>query len=312
MSRPPRIEYPGAVYHVMARGNERRDVFRDDFDRQLYLSLLARCREKFAFRIYAYCLMSNHVHLALETADVPLSRIVLTLHGHYAQLFNRRHDRVGHLFQGRYKAFLVQKSSHLLTLVRYIHENPVRAGIVDVPDRYRWSSDTFYRRARRPPWLDTAVVLGILGPDRGSAHREYVAFMSREVTQPYEGLAAVGQLVKGDEEFARVAFETARIPEPARALSLDRIVDTVAAALGLTRDALQTRLRRRDVARARAIVAYIARTRARAPHSQTAVFFRRDPSTLIRDVARIEIELESDPALRELIGVIMARLDRNA
>jgi putative transposase len=101
MSRPPRLEFAGAVYHVIARGNEQRDVFRDDSDREFYLRRLARYQTKFRFRLYAYCLMTNHVHLALETGPVPLSRIVLALHSSYAQAFNQRHRRVGHLFQGR-------------------------------------------------------------------------------------------------------------------------------------------------------------------------------------------------------------------
>ena len=107
MSRPLRVEYSGALHHVTARGNERRAVFRDDVDRETYLGLLRRYRDRFGFRVHAYCLMTNHVHLAVETLAIPLSRVMLALHGSYSQAFNRRHRRVGHLFQGRYKAFLV-------------------------------------------------------------------------------------------------------------------------------------------------------------------------------------------------------------
>jgi len=177
MSGPPRLEFSGAVYHVIARGNEQCEVFRDDSDRELYLRRLAHYQSRFRFRLYAYCLMANHVHLALEAGPVSLSRVVLALHGSYAQAFNQRHQRVGHLFQGRYKALLVPKTSYLLALVRYIHENPVKAGIVCEPRLYRWSSDRFYRGERAPDWLDTRGLLELLGADPARAARRYREFM---------------------------------------------------------------------------------------------------------------------------------------
>jgi REP element-mobilizing transposase RayT len=109
MARPTRIEFPGALYHVTARGNERKAVFRDDGDRAEYVRRLADYRESLGFRLLAYCLMDNHIHLAVETGQAPLSRIMARLHSSYTQYFNRRHRRVGHLFQGRYKAFLVER-----------------------------------------------------------------------------------------------------------------------------------------------------------------------------------------------------------
>ena len=136
MARPPRLEFSGAVYHVVVRGNERRAIFRDDEDREQYLERLAHYREKFGFRLLAFCLMSNHVHRAIRAGHFPLSRIMAGLQSSYTQWFNRRHGRVGHLFQGRYKAFLVQEERYLLGLVRYIHENPVRAKVVERPRDY--------------------------------------------------------------------------------------------------------------------------------------------------------------------------------
>jgi REP element-mobilizing transposase RayT len=114
-------------------------VFRDDSDRNDYLSRLAHYAEKFGFRLLAYCLMDNHVHLAIETGKAPLSRIMAGLQSSYTQQFNRRHGRVGHLFQGRYKAFLIEKDRYALALLRYIHENPVKAGVVAKPQDYAWS-----------------------------------------------------------------------------------------------------------------------------------------------------------------------------
>ena len=125
MPRPPRLDLPGAVYHVTARGNERRPIFRDDRDREEYLARIAYYRNKFRFRLLSYCPMTNRVHLAIRTSDAPLSRIMAGLHSSYIQRFNRRHHRVGHLFQGRYKSFLVQEGRYLIALIRYIHRNPV-------------------------------------------------------------------------------------------------------------------------------------------------------------------------------------------
>lgn len=112
MPRPLRLDAAGGVYHVVARGNERKSIFRDDVDRRDYLDRLAACRDRFDFRVYAYCLMGNHVHLALERGSVSLSRIVLSLHSFHSQRFNRRHGRVGHLFQGRFRSFLVEKDTY--------------------------------------------------------------------------------------------------------------------------------------------------------------------------------------------------------
>jgi REP element-mobilizing transposase RayT len=138
MARPLRIEFPGALYHVIVRGNERKAVFRDDSDRECYLRRLAHYREKLDFRLLAYCLMNNHIHLAIESGEKPLSRIMAGLQSSYTQYFNRRHRRAGHLFQGRYKAFLVEKDPYALALLRYLHENPVDCcGCLGRDDRRR-------------------------------------------------------------------------------------------------------------------------------------------------------------------------------
>jgi REP-associated tyrosine transposase len=156
MVRPPRVEVPGVVYHVTARGSERRALFRDDTDRHKYLDRIARCRQRLRFEFLAYCLMTNHVHLAIRSGPEPLSRIMGQLHSTYAGWFNRRHDRVGQLFQGRYKAFLVRDDRHLHGLVRYIHRNPIQAHrAADYP----WSSDRYLRQARGPDWLDVDPLL---------------------------------------------------------------------------------------------------------------------------------------------------------
>lgn len=305
MPRPPRLEFAGAVYHVIARGNEQRDVFRSDSDRELYLRRLAHYRDRFRFRLYAYCLMSNHVHLALETGPVYLSRIVLALHGSYAQAFNQRHERVGHLFQGRYKAFLVQKTSYLLALLRYIHHNPVKAGLVSEPQHYRWSSDRFYRGTPAPDWLDARGLLQLLGADPGRAARRYRTFMNSHRSETYENLSAVAQVVKGDEQFAQAALQTASEPVRLRTWSIEQIARVVARRLALDPEEIRNRGFHRERARARAITGLVARNHCRHPLSKVAEFFRRDQSTLVRDCRRLEGELaERAEFAREFASVV--------
>lgn len=138
MGRPLRIEYPGAFYHVTSRGNEKKEVFKSQKDREKFLSYLESATERYGAAIHVYCLMSNHYHLLVETPEGNLSQIMRHINGAYTNYFNTKRQRAGHLFQGRYKAILVEKDAYSLELSRYIHLNPVRAGMVQLPEDYRW------------------------------------------------------------------------------------------------------------------------------------------------------------------------------
>jgi len=172
MARPLRIEFPGALYHITSRGNARQRVFRDDEDRETFLATLAWVVARFRWRCHAYCLMDNHIHLLIDTPQPNLSRGMRQLNGVYTQRFHRRHRRVGHLFQGRFQAILVEKEGYLLELARYIVLNPVRAKIVKTPERYPWSS---YRPmlgvAPVPPALAIEWVLEQFARTRATARR---------------------------------------------------------------------------------------------------------------------------------------------
>ena len=157
MARPLRIEFAGALYHVTSRGDGQEAIYLDDVDREAFDAVLAEVCERFNWAIHAGCQMTNHYHLLIETPDANLSAGMRQLNGLYTQRFNRRHARVGHVFQGRYKAILVQKETYLLELARYIVLNPVRARMVRAPKDWSWSS---YRAtaalASPPPWLHQA------------------------------------------------------------------------------------------------------------------------------------------------------------
>lgn len=179
MARPLRIEFPGAIYHVTARGNARAPIFLDDEDRQLFLSVLAECVKRFDWLCHAYCLMDNHYHLLIETPEGNLSFGMRQLNGIYTQRFNRRHGRVGHVFQGRFKAILIERESYLLELCRYVVLNPLRAGMVQDVAQHAWSSyPAMIGASPAPPWLYTDWLLSQFGSDRADARRRYAKFVS--------------------------------------------------------------------------------------------------------------------------------------
>src|SRR5687768_13592496 len=293
MARPPRLQFPGAIYHVTARGNEQRAIFRDDLDRREYLDRLGHYRERFRFQLLAYCLMTNHVHLAVRSGAVPLSRVMAGLQSSYTQWFNRRHERVGHLFQGRYKAFLVQEDRYLLALIRYVHLNPVAAGVVDNASKYLWSSDRYFRAGTGPAWLDLDGALPTLGATRRSAVRRYLDLVDGPGPHlAYEELGAIEQIVKGDESFALGRFAAvSELEPPLRGLSEDRLIEVVARARGLTKADLIGPQQGGSIAFARCVAAYVARQASQISIRRLARRFRRDDSAFVRPIARLEKRL---------------------
>lgn len=202
MARPLRIEFPNALYHVMARGDRRRPIFlKDDDYRQLLLRLAWTC-ERFNFVVHAYCLMPNHYHLMVETLDGALSKGMKHLNSTYAQLFNRRYDSVGHVFQGRYKAILVQKESYLLELSRYIVLNPVRAKLTEHPELWRWSSLQYtLGKQGCPTWLERDWLLKQFGEQADTARSAFHDYVRDGHSQLNPLNQAKYQLVLGDDDF---------------------------------------------------------------------------------------------------------------
>lgn len=216
MSRPLRLEHSGAIWHVTSRGNEKRDVFRDDEDRLGFLDVLGRTVELFGWRLHAYVLMGNHYHLLVETPVPTLSRGMRQLNGVYTQRFNRRHGRTGHLFQGRFKAILVERDTHLLALARYVVQNPVAAGLARAAADFRWSS---YRATagleKAPEWLETAWTLEQLAPVRREAVKRFRQLANDPKAAAYAPWKEVrGQVFLGSEAFlADVERRTGAAPD---------------------------------------------------------------------------------------------------
>jgi REP element-mobilizing transposase RayT len=204
MARPLRIEFADALYHVMSRGNDRRSIVRDDADRQRRCEWLARTVEVYRWRLHAFCLMTNHEHLFVETPEPNLSAGMQHLNGSYTSYYNLRHRRVGHLFQGRFKAHLIDNEGYYWSISRYIHLNPVRARLVQRPEEWPWSSYRGYHRASMQlPWATYNRVLREFGRDADEARRKYRQFVNegleRKLDPPWA--SAAGGLILGGERF---------------------------------------------------------------------------------------------------------------
>ena len=202
MTRPLRIEFSGALYHITSRGNARNIIYTDDVDRTRFLELLSQLCDRHDWLCHSYCLMSNHYHLLVETKRPTLSKGMKGLNGQYAQMFNRRHNRAGHLFQGRHKAILVQKESYLLELARYIVLNPVRAKMVQTPEQWPWSS---YRAlagySTTQSELTTEWILGMFNANKKTACARYRNFVAEGKNQPTPWSDLKNQIYLGSEAF---------------------------------------------------------------------------------------------------------------
>lgn len=270
MSRPLRIEYPGAYYHVMNRGLARSKVFLDNDDRERFLHLIGETCKLWSIEVYAYCLMDNHYHLLLQTPQGNLSRAMRHLDGIYTQRFNRAHQRDGPLFRGRYRAILIDAEEYFLAVARYIHQNPQAAGIVTDIERYRWSSHRGHLHRRySPSWLHTDEMVSRFG--RGSRRfSEYRTFMRSGVQKELMEFYREGyqRPILGGKEFVRWVKEKigekarvrAEIPQSRKVFvhGVEEIVGATAKVYGKTVQELLKRRRGREN-EARGMAIYLCR-----------------------------------------------------
>ena len=207
MARPLRIEYPGALYHVTSRGNALGKIFKHDSDKHSFLKILEFVVKRFNWLCHAYCLMDNHYHLVIETPEANLARGMRQLNGIYTQKFNWIYTKTGHIFQGRYKAILVDKDSYLLELCRYVVLNPVRSQMLEKPEDWRWSSFLYTTGLRAAPaYLTTDWVLSQFGGDKRSAQIRYRKFVREGINQNAIWEDLKGQIFLGDKGFIEKSF----------------------------------------------------------------------------------------------------------
>jgi len=204
MSRPLRLELAGGLYHVTSRGDGREDIYLPDADRLAWLDVFGQVCKRFNWVCHAWCQMTNHYHLLIETPEAKLSQGMRQLNGVYTQRFNRAHARVGHVFQGRYKAILVERDSYLLELARYVVLNPLRAGMVKRLETWPWSSYlATCGQTPAPEWLKTDWILAQFGRQRASAIRKYVEFVHEGARLPSVWTQLQGQIYLGSESFVK-------------------------------------------------------------------------------------------------------------
>ncbi len=252
MPRKPRIEYEGAFYHVITRGNQRQKIFKTHDDCQKYLQILTIYKNRYHCSIYAYVLMGNHVHMLIETHDAPLSKVFQGINQSYTAYFNRKYRTVGHLFQGRYKAVLCDRDNYLLALLKYIHYNPLRAKMAESLFDYPWSSHQAYTGKSNPLGVvDCDHILRMFSKNKGRARKQYLGFMEEPGgLKKEEVYSTIDQRVQGSDEFAEEVFrrhEKTPVKPWRKNWMLDQIAEGVNAVVGVEPQILRSAERARRV-----------------------------------------------------------------
>ncbi len=319
MGRPLRIEYPGALYHITSRGNERKPIFHEDSDRARFLRILEDYHDRYGILIHSHVLMDNHYHLILETPRGNLLKVMHGLNGGYTGYFNRKYGRSGHLFQGRYKGILVEKEAYLLELSRYVHLNPVRARIVNDPSEYPWSScPGFYWKRKEIHWVEYSWILSQFGRDLRRARTEYRKFLKLDEPKARKPLAHLhGQVILGTESFIaktqallkgtslnQEIVERKRLqayPSP------KSVLKAVATAFGILSGALQTPGRRGN--QPRKVALYLVRRYCGLSNQEIgAIFGGLHYSAVSKAIVRLDQELTENRELRKIVQEIMSNV----
>lgn len=287
MARKPRIEFPGAFYHVIIRGNNRQDIFLEEHDYQQFLKRLRKYKKLYFFVLYAFVLMKNHVHMLLETTSTPLSKVMQGIDQSYTQYFNAKYRQVGHILQGRYKAILCDKDSYFLELVRYIHLNPDRAGIINSL-QYPWSGHQEYMGKTKNALVDTGFLLEYFSPDKNEARRSYQSFILKGLGQGHEKrfyevkngqFLGEDNFVKEIEDKHKAAREDFTL-QIKKEKSLEEVLTKVCENFHLPPDALIGRNRLKSISLARRVFIIQAVKDHYFPGKEVARFLQISPSTV--------------------------------
>lgn len=303
MARKPRIHFTGAVYHVMLRGNDGQTVFFDPRDFTIFEALVAEGVERFNHQIHGYCWMPNHVHMVVEVADIPLSKIIQNLSFRYTRWINKKEQRSGHLFQGRYKAILIDTDNYLLELIRYIHLNPVRSNLITAPDDYQWSSHLAYLGKVKPCWLSTDWVLLRFDRKKSDARKAYHRFVMSGLDEEYRKefhSGNQGGVALGDEEFI------AKIPEHGKSKHLryepvqdiSEICRKVCNYYRVAESSVNANNRSHIASKIRSLVALLYSEQS-GTLSRVAEYFDKDLSTISKNLNNLKTKLLSDSQLQE-------------
>lgn len=312
MARKPRIHYPGALYHVMLRGNAKQMIFTEAVEYQQFEKIVAEGLEQHQVRLHAYCWMRNHIHLALQVGEIPLPKLMQGLSQRYTVWFNHRHDRVGHLFQGRYKDILIDSNQYLLELIRYIHLNPVRADLVADPADFPYSSHRAYSGVAPPPlWLTLEWGLSQFGEEATIARENYLEFMGQPVKEEMGQQLRDGNeqgRVLGGERFIRDLEEKTGNNHNKRSLTPMEVVGVVAEQFELEAWEVVSPSRARNLAEARAVSALVGMDVCGLTLTEMSKTLQRDLPTLSKQVKNLRGKVANHPALQEKLQKVRVRL----
>jgi len=310
MARQPRIHLPGGYYHVMVRGNGGNDIFFSSADRNRFLLFVQEGIERYGHRVHAFCLMDNHVHLLIQVGATPLSKVMQNLGFRYTRYINKKRKTVGHLFQGRFKSILVEADSYLLELVRYIHLNPVRAGMCESADAYEWSSHRCYLGSTAIAWLHTEEVLGRFSSHEQQARSLYAEFVEKghgeKWRKDFHHGSHLGQIL-GTDHFADIAIKTSdqSIPQPRKVLEL---LTAVCEVYGVEVERMYDAGNGRPYSEIRGMVAMLIQEREGVKLTSLAKELGRDLSALSKAGERMRQRVRKEEAMKmrysEVLGVI--------
>lgn len=316
MARKRRIEFPGALYHVIARGNNRQVTFKDDQDYKVYIDRLKRYQQRYNFILYAYTLMPNHVHMIIEKDIIPLSKIMQGIQQSYTLYFHNKYKTVGHLFQGRYKAILIQREVYLQELVRYIHLNPFRASLVENPDDYPWSSHQVYIGKINQSFVRDDLIFQMLSSDITKAQKLYRQLIMDGMNNNYlrKFHADIGTCFLGSSEFIEECKRKAKKnidPEtekdeknlkllydqmPIKKMSLDTLVAAVSEATGIPIECILGRSNAARISYVRSLFVYVATRYAGISNKSLALFLAREDSSVSNMIRRFEEKIVKNPS----------------
>lgn len=290
MARRIRYHHPGSFYHVMLRGNHGQDIFFSDTDRYNMCYLLQDGVERFGHRIHAYCFMKNHIHLLIQVGEISLSKIMQNLAFRYSQKINRKHKVLGHLFQGRFKAILIQEESYFIKLLRYIHRNPVRAGITDTPENYIWSSHNTYLANNEIAWLTRNYALLKFDINHDIAISIYATYTSQD--EPQEELDILRKnfregYVLGDDNF----FNSVRSYQPTtvnKKLTLESIIEAVCNEFKIEKEHIISKGKSQKASLARALISSLAVDVGNISIINIAKRMNRDPTSISSLISRFK------------------------
>lgn len=306
MARRRRYHLPGGTYHAMLRGNDGQKIFFNDGDRCKMCLLIQEGVERFGHRVLGFCFMSNHMHLAIQVGQITLSRIIHNLSFRYARYINSEMGRTGHLFQGRFKSILVDSNRYAKELIRYIHLNPVRAGMVTLPNQYKWSSHNTYLKASELPWVASEYLMAIFGDDSNAAISNFQSFVNAGIGIEEELDFEQGrdEGILGDDDFVKRVREKGALISKDH-LGIQELTEAVCDLYDINIESVRMPGKERQSSKVRAILAILVKESSYLTLEELAKVVDRDASSLSKHAARLKMKSVTCEKLRQEISFVM-------